>query len=687
MNNNEQNNLNGVTPMGVMPDGSNANDLSGMTTATIAPEPTAAPMPAPDAVGMPEAAAPAFETPVVPDVMSASNMAPEAPVSPDAASVPMPDASIAPESQMPDAYTASNEAAPANSDAAPMPEATLAPDPNGLTLDPSIVAPSAIEPYKEPEPEPKKKNNKKPLIIVLVIALIALLAVGGFAAYIFLFVKPDKIHKEVIAQIFNNVNTMLTANMKDAPEEYDTLTRTGKVTFSTNVDELSIIDNYAFNYKIGVDPGKNLLSMETDLLEKGKNLLEGNFYIKDNIIYFEGNKIYDGVINVGNTTFNVGDLFDSKNTLTKEEASYVINAFKNALTKSFDQSKYERKLTNANINGKSQKVFNNYYLINEATSYQMAKSMASSIKADTKAVEIIAKIYGSDISDINEMLDEMISSLTDPEVTGDNTVISFNVYTSIVTNEVLAVRLMNGATTIVDYTNNKGVINCNITIETLEIVLNKNGNKTTVKAVFDHNPILELVITKENENKTTFNLKLTLESLLTGSSVEIKTIEVNMVTEIKDDTTNITLTVIANVGEETYDLIINDSSTLTKNEKVTTINTDNAVDYAEITSEELQANLLKALDGSDLYTLLGGEENPNNPDDPDVPVVPENPDEPNTPSKPEVEYSSDEECATAREKEASGNGKCACSGDVCTCTYSTGSFGNRQEHTATCKNS
>lgn len=682
--NNEQNNTGTINPSdGIMPNiepnmagPMGMTDANEMTTATVEPEvPTETPVsdgvtpevtpiestpevaPAmPDVVGMPEDMTSASADTPAPEVVSADAMAPEVAPMSDTAAIPMPDASIAPGAAMPE-----------NSG-------------TELTLDPALTTPAAIQPYKEPEEEEPKKKVKAPLLITLIIVLIIALGVAAFAAYIFLFVKPAKIHSEVITQFFNNANTYITSSMTEE-EKYETLKQVGHMTFETNMEQLKTLNNYSIDYTLGVNPSKNVALMDLSLLEKNSSILGGTVYMLEDGIYFQGEKIYDGILKIGDATFNISDLYNSENKLTKEEVTYILNAYKNYLIKSFDESKYERKLTTEKINNKSQKVFNNYYVINEATSYQMAKSILESLKADSKALEIMAKSTGETVADLTSGIDSAISSLTAPELTGSTDVYSFNVYTSIVTNEVLAVKIYDGTSVIFEYYNDNGTANYNFSFEGLDIVATKKGTVTTIKAVYDHDPVLDITINRPNENSYTATINIAMSGLFAEDGLNDDNLIINISSEKTDKETNSKFAISLMSGEESLDFTINNKLTTVLNEAVNGIDTNSAVYYQEVDSEEVRNNIMKSLEGTDLYNILTGgsgelPETPETPNKPETPT-PEIPDEPEKPNENDKKY--DEMCYTDACKELKD-----CNGTECTCTYSTGSFSTLQYHDITC---
>ncbi len=560
--------------------------------------------------------------------------------------------------------------APTPAQAAPVMEVPIAPAP----------APAPVEP-------PKKKGMNKGVLIAIIVILVVVLGIGGYAAYLFFGVSPRNAHDKIIDDFFADAHEFAEKLTVSTNADAKTMKLSADLSFDTNMDELSMLKDYSFKLDAEEDKEDNYFNVKLSALEKNKSLLEGSVYLLNNKMYLDSKDLYDRVIEVGDAEINIDteELTGLLDLLNSENTTHLLDTLQKALKDSFNKDKFTRKLETAKINGKSVKAFNNSYVIDEATAYSMLKTMLTTFRNDEKSLQIITdfanEVLSSSVAttinsnsttegvvpnevtvnDVKELLDSLIDEVKDPELTGSTAKVYFNVYTSMLTNQVIGVKLI--------------VKDDGQTINLLDYY--EDGDNSGIKISLDDK---ESFVFEVNTKDTKSDFKITVdgETILTGTLVSTETkaeLTVTIEGEVSDDISGVTLAISSETVDDTVKMQVKvrveqDGKTseiavklnvkVTYDEKLTKPDVSKAISIEEVDAEKLSDNLMGALENSDLYDVLAPYlEQPDYDTDYDYDSDMDYNDDEETPSVVDPVYS--EHCDEAI--------NCDCLGDACYCEY------------------
>ncbi len=554
------------------------------------------------------------------------------------------------------------------------------------------------------EGTPKKKGPNKVLITVIAVVAVLLLAIGGYTAYLFFGVSPKKMQDKVIDQMFATANNFASKmDLSNYKPDANTMKTSSTISFSTSVSELSILNNYALKLDTEMDRQSNYGAFKYSFLENNKDLLGLNVYLLDNKTYLESSDLYSKIITIGDTNLNVSDIFttfdDLYNTLdTSDKAVHLLDTLKKSIKEAFNEDKYERKLETVKLNGKEVKAFNNSYTFGANEYKKLITSILNGIANDEESLEIIVDfmndILSAGVGDVNttqeaeiteeslkELITSFVQSLEESEPTGTGNKLYFNVYTSLITNETIGVKLLANDFTFIEYSKDGDTSKCKLSFPLSELAEGQSisfetstkGDKTNFELNMKYgqgtdNVQLMSGSIESTDTKSTITLDLStlgtvLNSLLVYNSamettestlptMDLNSLILTMTTEDLDNENNIEMKIEVGYGEQTYDLAMKMHNTVSFDESITKPNVQNAVPMEEVNQEELYNNLLTALQKSDLYNMI-------------APLI-QIPDLSDIPDMDFNEPTYSEHCEEAT--------NCKCDGDECICRYLNDDF-------------
>lgn len=319
--------------------------------------------------------------------------------------------------------------------------ATVTPAPVTPTLSPTQPQPMSQPTVANNEvgfvpngaPLPKKKNTT--LIIIIVVAVIALLAILGIFVIAPMIKKslttPQMVYEVAIQNATKEINTTINDSFHDK-NIVDV-----NFTVDSNMPTISDFNGYTFGINAGIDAKSEALQaglyMKNDTTEYSlyEYIKDGKKYARystDNELNFLG-ELSEQETDQLFAIFK--ELLESQDTITNEDANYLVNKFSELLVSSFEEDKFSREETTLKINGKNVKVLNNKYVIDEATAKKMAKHILDGLRSDDKTIKIIAKISKLTEEEVKEQL-KFPEESEETEDTAKNekpTVLTMNLYT------------------------------------------------------------------------------------------------------------------------------------------------------------------------------------------------------------------------------------------------------------------
>ncbi len=383
------------------------------------PTPVPAPAPAPAPVETP-VPAPAPAPAPVPASVPVETPAPVAPQpSPVPAPVPAPQAqpTVAPVEQP----VASPAPAPVQTDI--VPSEPINPIANNATVAPvQPAAPTLNVAQPQPMPAPTSANNvgfvpngaplpkkkNKGLVIGIVVAVIAVLAcVGVFVIWPMVKNKlttPKMIYEVAIKAVTKEINTTVDDVLREKAL-FDI-----NLGIDSNMPTISSFSGYTYGISAGIDPTKKTAqaglymknaTTEYSLYNYIKDGKKYSRYSTDNKLNFLG-ELTDEEANQLFASFK--DAIDDQNSVSNEDVNYVVNKVSELLISGLNEDKFVREETTIKVDDQSVKVYNNKYVIDEATAEAMSKHILDGLKSDAKSVTILAKMMELSEDEVKEKL-------------------------------------------------------------------------------------------------------------------------------------------------------------------------------------------------------------------------------------------------------------------------------------------
>ena len=293
------------------------------------------------------------------------------------------------------------------------------------------------------EPEIIIKGTKKSKIkLFLIIASLILIVIVLIFATQMIFCTPKSIFKKSINYIYNQSVDRIDET-DEMFEKYDFLekaiTLDFDAVFDTNVEELTIsLDDQKIetkDYILGGNIGFDLKDFEA---VTGASIRNDEMNIYGNVLFEQGDIYINS--NILDTPILVAPISEEELKEYKEEFKkfekkleeitseleldsksykYILKAFKNALLKTLNSEKMEKKQSTIEIDGKELKVKKISYKIDEELIEETIDTMVNTLLADDKFIEKTSKITQLDKAKIKDFLRQMKDEAEDIDIDDD----------------------------------------------------------------------------------------------------------------------------------------------------------------------------------------------------------------------------------------------------------------------------
>lgn len=453
---------------------------------------------------------------------------------------------------------------------------------------------------------PKKKNKGLIIGIVLVI-IVALAALGYFVIYPFImktyFNDPKNVYETTIKSAFKSISTT-TNDLVHNKAIYDI-----NVTFDSNIETFKDFSGYTFNVNLGVDPENKLLQEEFGISDSNtKTDYFYKYYLKNNKIYesYSGSIYKDSYIYRGEADpedandlfklFSSEDLFETSNKLDNEEFEYLINKLSDTIVGSIDENKLSKEDSSITVNGKTLKVTNNKYTIDNEAITNTIKYFKDEISSDDKTLDIIAKLMDVEKSEIKEAIKDIEIDKDDLD---DDFGAVISIYTYGTKNEIVGFAL-NSSDDDLDihyYTkddafefrmrsNSENEYTGKMEESILEATGKKEGNNTKINVKLDDKDIVEVTLRQFDDKGIDFDYTIKSETGdITGT--------IKYASDINDDRAKFSLDASVRMGKEYITLNVECDENWTAD--VANINTDKAVTLTDEEIAKVQEDLMNSL--------------------------------------------------------------------------------------------
>ena len=157
--------------------------------------------------------------------------------------------------------------------------------------------------------EPKRKKSKKFLVILLL--LIIAVAIGLFLGYQRLTSNPLSIYKKVINETYDLANNFLEENFKDTMYinlNEEPLTINASFTLDTNMEELSALRNYEYQFQVGLDIPKEQINLSLGLSDNNEDIVSLLIAFINDRAYMKSDELYNRVLDLGVSELDFSEL-------------------------------------------------------------------------------------------------------------------------------------------------------------------------------------------------------------------------------------------------------------------------------------------------------------------------------------------------------------------------------------------
>ena len=272
----------------------------------------------------------------------------------------------------------------------------------------------------------KKGINKKLLILICSIAMIILIGIGAkmyFSDSMVLF-------KSVLNMGYNDISELLD-NIEKNQFEYEAnenIIIDGTASLTSNYEELAQYTGYNYKFNMGVNIEEQKLGLGLYLLKDNNTVIDGIFYILQNMMYVKSDKVYDKVLysNLGVNLFATVDTEQMKNAYNYDDIDSIIQKMTTYIGNAFTRENFTKEKSKVNVNSEEIDVVKHTYIIDKEEMYNIMSSMLTQIKEDEEFIKLLAKISGLEESQIKENLNETTVSKDDFEYFDT---IKLNIYT------------------------------------------------------------------------------------------------------------------------------------------------------------------------------------------------------------------------------------------------------------------
>lgn len=468
------------------------------------------------------------------------------------------------------------------------------------------------------------KNKKKNLFIVLIIiSVLVLILIGLGVHYILTINNPKAIFTNINNYFYENLGKAITNSEQYIEQSY---LYEGNVKINTNIEEYSFLNNETFNYSFGIDIQNEKAEAGIELIEGSSPLISANANIKDNNVYVDLDELFDKVILVDDKTIkdnlgiSVNELFtELKNAYSEENITslnYIVSRLQEISNKSLEKVNYEKTKEKIDINGKEIKVTKMSLTFNKENAQIIGNTIADEMLNDTKLLEKIASLAKTNKTDLVEMLNSFKEEINTIEEYDET--LKMSIYTTGFLGDVVKVSFEeNNIEEIyfINYENYKLLVLEDTSIEVKgknlivkylgEVIITGTVNKLELDNID--------IDFKSNDN--TFKGKITCVNNSSNADLKIdleinsdEKIEFNMSSNMnKVSDTQFDAKMIVKVAIDNQSVEVTNTSKLNLSSNIANINTNNALNYNNITEEDInkiEENLYKAFKGTEFEGLI-----------------------------------------------------------------------------------
>lgn len=408
-----------------------------------------------------------------------------------------------------------------------------------------IVENNTIEKQEDSKELNQKKsqmNKKNKTILIIGGVIIALIIIAGVCAELFLFKDSKEVFEQTIIKVFDKIESSVE---KYVPAETNLnekdFSLKGDLSFDTTLDLGAYDDfkNYSLDYSIDFSLVKKIMKMNLGLKENNKDFIDANIFAQNEKMFIKIPELLSKTIDMGEFDWDE-NISITKMDLSKEDLKKIISGSKEMVLYTLDKNMIQE-TKNVNALGKTGLTEISYQL-DEANQKRTLEKMIEYIKNNDEYLTLLSKAMSKDketvIEDLEDELDNFVA-------TDD---ITLKIYVEGLLNQPVGIILESDTTS--------------MTVADNKIILNSEDAKLEIEEKDK-----ELII---NCNTDTFVGKVNIKF-----------------NEISSEKMSLVIELTLDYEDETYKLNMNLETN--QNADVTKENISSAVEYSELTTEEIQS--------------------------------------------------------------------------------------------------
>ena len=346
-------------------------------------------------------------------------------------------------------------------------------------------------------------NNKKSKKSVLLILAIVIVVIGlGLAGTgVFLLSKPKAVFQESYNYLTKGFKSLGLSDSKTLDIlDKDKIKVENKI--NVNLDQsLGLgITNLDLNMHVMNDRTTNTSKVYLDSKLENQKLLEFVSYLKEDKLYLTVTDIFDKYYYTDIDTSSLAE------ELTIEDMELLVGIVKNSLKKVITDEKFEKEKTTTSVDGIEESVTKLTLRVDDKLLSDIVVEVVYGIKADEKALEILANLSSVTKEELIKTLDEVVTEVK--ETTGE-TLLTYNIYYKNI-NDIKKLEILSG-TTIVTYSANNDnyrlkVIDDDAEVEELSLLVVEQDNNYNITL----NTLSFSITGKLLKNEKKYNLTLNM---------------------------------------------------------------------------------------------------------------------------------------------------------------------------------
>lgn len=450
----------------------------------------------------------------------------------------------------------------------------------------------------------KKKNNKKILVAVLSIVLVLLVAFG----YKLYLGDSIVLFKTALNRGYKDISEILDSAEKNQ-FEYDlneNIVIDGNVNLNSNLEELATYTGYDYKFNMGVNVKEQKMGLGLSLLKNNETVIDGIFYILQNMLYMKSDKVYSQVLysDMGSNMFESMNTEEIETTYNYDDIDRIVEKMTIYVGNAFERENFTKENSTLNVNNEEMDVVKHIYTIDKDAAYNIMTSILNQIKEDEEFVELVAKVADIEVSEVKEALNEATVSKEDFEYFET---IKLNIYTTGFFPKFLGMGMTQDGITMT-YTETKEQSEFNLSEESISVKAVTKDNVTEGSVKSSGSDVLTFKLKLEEKDKSSkMDLNLSIPLLTANVTANI---ESNRVSNKRMENT-IQFNFNMGSGEAATNLDANLVYNMEIGGTMPTVATEGAVDVNTLPETELvqlMTNIQNAVVGTPLEALFAEDD-------------------------------------------------------------------------------